>query len=112
MATTAIRKNLGQAIQAVANTDQDLYTVPAATDAVISVLAICNQTNAPITYIVKHRKAGAASAVAQQLLSGVTLPGNTTDFVLQGVCLAATDVLTVQANSTSVSWNLYGQENS
>ena len=112
MATTATRKLLGQAIQAVANTDQDLYTVPAATDTVVSCLIVTNQAATAATYMVKHRAAGAASATKQQLFSAVSLPPNSSDVICQGIVLQATDVLTVQASATTVSWNLYGQENS
>lgn len=112
MASNTARKSLGQAIQAVAGTDQDLYTVPALTDAVVSGLYITNQAATSATYIVKHRIAGAASATKQQLFSAVSLPPNTTDIVLQGYCLAASDVITVQASAVTVSWNLVGQENS
>jgi uroporphyrinogen-III synthase len=40
----------------------------------------------------------------------VSLPANSTDTLTLGLTLATTDVITVYASSTAVSFNAYGSE--
>jgi hypothetical protein len=51
-------KILGQAAPA-ATTDTDLYTVPSATQAVVSSIVVSNRSNSQATYRIALRPAGA-----------------------------------------------------
>lgn len=107
MATTY--KCLGQSNPS-ATTATTLYTVPAATSAVVSTITICNQASTAATYRVAVRIAGAALAAAQYIAYDVSLPGNATDTLTLGITLAATDVITVYASTATMSFNAYGSE--
>ncbi len=102
-------KVLGQ-INPSAATLTTLYTTPASTQTVVSTLSVCNQ-GAAGTFRVAVRPAG-ASIVAQQYLSYDTpISANDTIFLTLGLTLNATDVLSVQASTATMSFNLFGAEN-
>lgn len=102
-------KVLGQVYPAAA-TATDLYTVPAATQAVISTLVLANNSGTATTAIVRIRKAGDAAENKQIIMPGVALGANDGITVTLGITLAATDVVTVQSASGNVAFNLFGAE--
>jgi hypothetical protein len=102
-------KVLGQSNPA-ATTATTLYTVPAATQAIVSTLTVTNQTATAGTYRIAVRVAGAALAAAQYLAYDVSLPGNATDTLTLGVTLGATDVVTIYASAATFSFNAFGSE--
>jgi hypothetical protein len=102
-------KILGQSIPA-AITATDLYTVPAATSAVCSTLAVCNQGVNSTTIRVAVRPAGAALATSQYIVYDVVVSPNDSLFLTLGVSLAATDVVTVYVGTATVSFSLFGSE--
>ena len=102
-------KVLGQSNPA-ATTATTLYTVPAATQAIVSTLTVTNQTATAGTYRIAVRVAGAALAAAQYIAYDVSLPGNATDTLTLGVTLGATDVITVYASAATFSFNAFGSE--
>jgi hypothetical protein len=102
-------KVLGQSNPA-ATTATTLYTVPAATQAIVSTITVCNQTATAGTYRIAVRVAGAALAAAQYLAFDVSLPGNATDTLTLGVTLGATDVVTIYASAATFSFNAFGSE--
>ena len=102
-------KVLGQSNPA-ATTATTLYTVPAATQAIVSTLTVTNQTATAGTYRIAVRVAGATLAAAQYLAYDVSLPGNATDTLTLGVTLGATDVITVYASTGDFSFNAFGSE--
>ncbi len=102
-------KVLGQSNPS-ATTATTLYTVPAATQTIVSTITVCNQTSTAGTYRVAVRVAGAALAAAQYLAYDVSLPGNATDTLTLGVTLGATDVITVYASAATFSFNAFGSE--
>lgn len=106
MATTY--KVLGQANPA-AITATTLYTVPAATSAVISTLSIAN-LGVSTTYRVAVRPAGASLANQHYLAYDVPINANDTVMLTLGVTLAATDVVTVDAGTTNLAFSLFGSE--
>ena len=87
-----------------------LYTVPSATQAVVSTITIVNQTSTAGTYRVSVRVAGAAADAKQYLAYDVSLPGNATDTLTLGLTLGATDVVTVYASAATFSFNAFGSE--
>jgi hypothetical protein len=102
-------KVLGQSNPA-ATTATTLYTVPAATQSIVSTLTVTNQTATAGTYRIAVRVAGATLASAQYLAYDVSLPGNATDTLTLGVTLGATDVITVYASAATFSFNAFGSE--
>ena len=102
-------KVLGQSNPA-ATTATTLYTVPAATQSIVSTLTVTNQTATAGTYRIAVRVAGAALAAAQYLAYDVSLPGNATDTLTLGVTLGATDVITVYSSAATFSFNAFGSE--
>lgn len=106
MATTY--KTLGQSAPA-ATTDTDLYTVPAATAAVCSTLAVCNR-GASTTFRVAVRPAGAALANQHYIVYDNWVNQYDTVFLTLGVTLAATDVVTIYAGAATLTFSLFGSE--
>jgi hypothetical protein len=102
-------KVLGQSNPA-ATTATTLYTVPSATQSIVSTLTVTNQTATAGTYRIAVRVAGATLAAAQYLAYDVSLPGNATDTLTLGVTLGATDVITVYASAATFSFNAFGSE--
>ncbi|NBQ98609.1 MAG: hypothetical protein EBU12_10430, partial [Microbacteriaceae bacterium] len=93
-----------------ATTATTLYTVPSATQTIVSTVTVCNQAATAGTYRIAVRIAGAALATAQYVAYDISLPANTTDTLTLGLTLGATDVLTVYASSANFSFNAYGSE--
>jgi hypothetical protein len=102
-------KVLGQSNPA-ANTNTTLYTVPAATSAVCSTLVICNQAASAATFRVAIRPAGATLAAQHYTSYDTNLNANDSITLTIGMTLATTDVITVRASTTTVSFNLFGSE--
>jgi hypothetical protein len=104
-------KVLGQS-NPTATTLTTLYTVPASTSAVCSSLTICNRSATATTFRVAVRPAGAGISNEHYLYYDVTIAGNDTFIATIGMTLATTDVVSVYATLATLSFHLYGQENS
>jgi hypothetical protein len=102
-------KVLGQSNPS-ATTATSLYTVPAATQTVVSTVTVCNQTSTAGTYRIAVRVAGGALAASQYVAYDVSLPGNASDTLTLGLTLGATDVITVYASAATFSFNAFGSE--
>ena len=76
MATTY--KVLGQSNPA-ATTLTTLYTVPAATETIISTIVVANQAASAATYRIAVRVNGAGIAASQYIAYDVSLPANASD---------------------------------
>jgi hypothetical protein len=107
MATTY--KILGQSAPA-ATTEVDLYTVPAATEAVISTVTICNRGTASGTFRVYVSPNGAATANANYVIYDATLGPKEFLALTLGITLDAADELRVYASTTDFSFNAFGTE--
>lgn len=107
MATTY--KVLGQSNPS-ATTLTTLYTVPAATSAVCSTIAICNTAATAATVRVAIRPAGASITTAHYLVYDTSIAANDTVLLTVGVSLATTDVVSVYASSSTVVFQLFGAE--
>lgn len=93
-----------------ATTLTDIYTVPALTSAVISSLVVCNQSTAT-SFRVSVAVAGAADNVKQYLFFDAAIQANETQPYVLGISLATTDVLRVYATLATLSFNVFGVEN-
>lgn len=102
-------KVLGQ-VNPTATTLTTLYTVPSATEAIVSTLVVCNTASSATTYRIAVRPAGATVAAQHYVAYDAALPANDTATLTLGVTLAATDVVSVYAGSVSVAFSAYGVE--
>ena len=102
-------KVLGQ-VAPSATTNTTLETVPSATQAVVSTIAVCNRAASAATYRIAVRPAGATLANEHYIAYDATIAANDSTFITIGVTLAATDVITVYASTTTVSFNAFGSE--
>ena|SRR5437773_8328020 len=100
-------KVLGQSFP-VAGILTDAYTVPAATQAVVSTIVVCNQGASVAKFRISVAVAGAADAPSQYLRYDVPVAGNDGFDITIGVTLGATDVIRVYSDTGSVSFNIVG----
>ena len=103
------KKVLGQ-VNPSATTATTLYTVPSAKSAVVSTLTICNQAASAATFRVAVRPAGASLAAVHYVAYDVTVGASDTTALTLGITLATTDVITVYASTTTLSFHAYGDE--
>ncbi len=102
-------KVLGQ-VAPSATTNTTLETVPSATQAVVSTIAVCNCAASAATYRIAVRPAGATLANEHYIAYDATIAANDSTFITIGVTLAATDVITVYASSANLSFSAFGSE--
>jgi glucose-6-phosphate dehydrogenase assembly protein OpcA len=107
MATTY--KVLGQSNPA-ATTLTTLYTVPSATQAVVSSIVIANLAASAATFRIAVRPAGASIANSQYIAYDITVGASDSTVLTLGITLGATDVLSVYASTTTVTFSAYGSE--
>jgi hypothetical protein len=102
-------KVLGQSNPA-ATTNTTLYTVPAATSAVISTITICNLSGSSDVCRIAVRPAGATLDPKHYIAYNSVIPSYDSISLTIGITLAATDVITVYAGTANLSFNLFGTE--
>ena len=100
---------LGQTNSA-ANTLTNLYTVPAGNSAVISSINIANLDANAAAFSIAANLAGAVTANANYLAFRILVPGNDSISLSLGVTLNASSQLSVNANSSTVSFSAFGTE--
>ncbi len=104
-----VYKVLGQSAPS-ATTATTLYTVPAATSAVVSSIVIANRDASAATYRISIRPAGAAQANQHYIAYDVTVGASDSTVLTLGITLATTDVITVYASTANLSFSAYGSE--
>jgi len=103
-------KVLGQAHPA-GTADTNVYTVPAATQAIVSTLSITNVTGSSASARVFVRIAGAAAGIANSIVYDVPLAANSVAAFTLGITLAATDIVTVRSSAgAALTFQLFGSE--
>jgi hypothetical protein len=107
MATTY--KVLGQSSPS-ATTATTLYTVPSATQTVISTITICNQNATSATYRIAVRPSGATLATQHYIAYDIPIAANDTTALTLGIAMATTDVVTIYASGTGLSFSAFGSE--
>jgi len=106
---TVIYKVLGQLNPSAASLNT-LYTVPANTSTVVSTLCVCNQSISSATFRVAVRPAGATIDPKHYIAYDTPIPSNDTIHLTIGASLGNTDVISVYANSSTMSFTLFGSE--
>jgi hypothetical protein len=107
MATTY--KVLGQSNPS-ATTATTLYTCPAATQTVISTITICNQAASSGSYRIAVRPNGATLAPEHYLVYDALISANSVTAYTLGITIDASDVVTVYASASTMSFNAFGSE--
>jgi len=102
-------KVLGQVAPA-ATTDTTLYTVPSATETVISTIVVANRSATARTYDIAIRPDGATLSNEHYIAKAVTVGASDSTTITLGLTLGAADVVTVQASTTDLSFNIFGSE--
>lgn len=105
----ATYKVLGQSNPS-ATTATTLYTCGAASGAVISTITVCNQAASAGTYRIAVRPAGATLAAQHYVAYDVAIAANDTTAVTLGITLANTDVITIYASASTMSFSAFGSE--
>ena len=106
---TTTYKVLGQ-IAPTANTLTTIYTVPSATQTVVSTVTVCNQSNVAATFRLAVQPANASIASEHYINYDTALPGNDTIALTIGMTLGATDVISANASTSTISFNAFGSE--
>jgi hypothetical protein len=101
-------KVLGQSNPS-ATTATTLYTVPAATSAVVSTVSICN-LGVTTTFRIAVRPAGATLANSHYIVYDNYVNAGDSVLLTLGITLAATDVVTVYAGTANLAFSLFGSE--
>jgi hypothetical protein len=102
-------KVLGQEAPS-ATTATALYTVPSATEAVISTITICNRGSASGTIRLYIRPNDATLADKHYIVYDASVAAKDTLFLTVGATMDATDVLYCYASTGDFSFNAYGSE--
>ena len=100
---------LGQ-VNPSANTQTTAYTVPSATQAVISTIVVSNLGPTATTYRIAIQPAGASLIQTHYIAYDISVPALDSIAFTLGVTLAATDVISVMSFSGLVNFNIFGSE--
>lgn len=104
-----VYKVLGQSAPA-ATTATSLYTVPSATEAVVSTIVVANRAGTAATYRIAIRPNGATLANEHYIAYDVTVGGGDSTTLTLGLTLDASDVITVYASTANLSFSAFGSE--
>jgi glucose-6-phosphate dehydrogenase assembly protein OpcA len=102
-------KVLGQSNPS-ATTLTTLYTVPAATEAVISTIVIANLTASAATFRIAVRPNGASIANSQYIAYDITVGASDSTALTLGITIDATDVVSVYASTANLTFTAFGSE--
>jgi len=102
-------KVLGQSNPS-ATTATTLYTVPSATQAVVSTIVIANLAATSATFRIAVRVAGATLANSQYVAYDVTVGASDSTALTLGITLGAADVVTVYASTANLTFTAFGSE--
>ena len=103
------RKVLGQSNPGAA-TLTDAYTVPGATQAIVSTISVANRSATPTAFRISVAVAGAVDDAKQYAYYDITIGGNVTFVSTLGITLGAADVIRVYATLATLSFNIFGVE--
>jgi hypothetical protein len=94
-----------------AETPTAVYTVPSATEAIISTIVICNRDDAANTFRIAVRPDGDTLADEHYIAYDVPIAANDATNLTIGVTMDAGDIITVYGGASSeLSVNVFGSE--
>ena len=106
---TTTYKVLGQ-IAAGSVTNETVFTVPSATEAVVSTITVCNRGTAAATYRLAVRPDGTALGNLHYIAYDATVPGNDAIALTLGLSLNASDIIATYASNANLTFNVFGAE--
>jgi N-acetylglucosamine kinase-like BadF-type ATPase len=104
-----VYKVLGQSAPSAASATT-LYTVPSATDTIVSTINVANTSANQDTIRIAIRPAGASLATQHYIAYGVPLASGAVLTLTIGATLDATDVITVYSTNGTSSFSAFGSE--
>jgi hypothetical protein len=103
-------KTLGQAAPA-STANADIYTVPSATQAVVSSIVVCNTTAEATTFRIFQRINGAAASTANAIAYDVDIAANALVSIELKLTIDAADVISVRsATANALTFTVNGSE--
>jgi len=102
-------KVLGQSAPS-ATTATDVYNVGSGKQAIVSTITVANRSATARTYRIAIRPAGAVLANQHYIAYDVTVAASDSTALTLGITLTATDVVTVYASTTDLSFGIFGSE--
>ena len=102
-------KVLGQ-VNPSATTATTLYTVPSATQTIVSTIVVANLTTSAASFRISIRPAGATQTNAMFVAYDVTVGASDSTALTLGITMNATDVITVFASSANLAFTAFGSE--
>jgi hypothetical protein len=102
-------KIIGQSAPA-ATTETDLYTVPAATETIVSTIVVANRSATDATFRISVAPNGAATANSHYIAYDLTCAGNGLNAFTFGLTMDATDKIRVYASSANLTFSAFGTE--
>jgi hypothetical protein len=102
-------KVLGQ-LSPTANTLSNVYTVPSATQAVISTITVCNQTATNASYSIAISPNGEADNIKHYIVRGGVVPAADAIGITLGITVDAADQIRANTNTANISFNIFGSE--
>ena len=102
-------KILGQVADASAN-DVELYLVPAATEAIVSTIVVCNREAAANTFRIATKSDNSAVANEDYVAYDTSIAANDTITLTLGVTLQTGAEISVGASDANVTFQAYGTE--
>jgi glucose-6-phosphate dehydrogenase assembly protein OpcA len=102
-------KVLGQS-NPTATTLTTLYTVPSATEAVVSSIIIANLAATAATFRIAVRPDGASITNSQYVGYDITVGASDSTVLTLGITMNAADVLSVYASTSTVAFSAFGSE--
>lgn len=107
-------KKLG-AVVPTANTQANVYVVPASTEAVLSTITICNQstvnTSYSLMYFYADEFASGSSAPSRCfLVRGAVVPAADTIVLTMGLTANADSIISCNATGSDISFSAFGSE--
>jgi hypothetical protein len=93
-----------------ATTAADAYTVPSATQAVISTIVIANVGTVDASYRLSIRPNGTAQENKHYIAYNTPISATDSIALTLGVTMDAADVVTVYASNANLSFNIFGAE--
>lgn len=103
-------KVLGQ-VRPANTTPNDLYTVPAGGQVVVSTIAVANVTGNDAVYDIYVRPNGATADASTAIVFGATVKANTSQTLTLGITADASDVISVDAGTANaITFTAFGLE--
>ena len=105
-------KRLG-AINPSANTQTNVYVIPAATQAVISTITVCNQSPVNASYslaFMNTSEFASPAGAATYLVRGATVPAADTIILTIGLTANAGAILAANTGNSNISFAAFGTE--